>query len=326
MTKNEKTVKKILLILLLIFLMISIAPYFFKLSRSQYEYAAPPFDESRFAELDGIRVHYRLWTPQGDMTGRVMMIHGLGGSAYSWERCVDSLLKEGLLVVAVDLPGFGYSQRRPGTDHSQKSRSRSLWQLAKTVDELEDVTSGDKWILVGHSMGGGTAAAMALSGHDNTKALVLVAGALFDNSNTAGRLLVTYPPAARLARVILEKYALTPERISSFLSSAYGRMPEGEEIEGYLKPLLIPGTSATLIDMIKTSGNVSVDDLKQISVPVLGIWGEDDSWVPLTNAYKIQEYMPHMTLRVIEDSAHCPMETDSDEFNKILVEFIRNIR
>lgn len=322
----KRIFKTILLIFCIIFVVISITPYFIRLSVPQNEYNVLPFEESRFADIGGTKIHYRLWVPEGDINGRVMMIHGLGGSTFSWIQSVDVLVKKGFMVLLVDLPGFGYSDRSPGIDHSQAGRSRILWQLAETVTDYDNDKSEGDWILVGHSMGGGTAAAMAILKQDKTKALVLVAGALFDNTNTAARLLIRYPPMARWARVLLEKYAINPERISSFLSSAYGRTPSADEIDGYLEPLRLPGTSYTMIDMIKTAKNEPVDDLKQLKLPVLGIWGENDTWVPLSNAYRIKEHIPHMSLYVIDDSAHCPMETHPDEFNKILVEHLGSIR
>jgi pimeloyl-ACP methyl ester carboxylesterase len=139
-------------------------------------------------------------------------------------------------------------------------------------------------------------------------------------------LLLRYPPAARWVNILLEKFAFHPARISSFLSSAYGRPPDDMEVYGYLDPLKLPGTSITMIDLINTARNDPPDSFGQIMIPVLGIWGENDTWVPVSQAYRIKEFMPHMTLQIIADSAHCPMETDPDEFAAILLDHIQSIR
>jgi pimeloyl-ACP methyl ester carboxylesterase len=50
-----------------------------------------------------------------------------------------------------------------------------------------------------------------------------------------------------------------------------------------------------------------------------GIWGEKDSWVPITEGERIKNLVESFDLLVIEDAYHCPMETHYNEFNSILL-------
>src|SRR4030095_16933166 len=62
--------------------------------------------EDRFVRIDGHLVHFE----QAGSGEPVVLIHGFGASAYSW-RQVMPVLAESYRVVAVDLNGFGYTQR-----------------------------------------------------------------------------------------------------------------------------------------------------------------------------------------------------------------------
>lgn len=66
-------------------------------------------------------------------------------------------------MASVDLPGFGYSDRNPTYDHSQAHRNEDVWSLPETIDNtLESDLTNRPWNLAGHSMGGGTVAAIAI--------------------------------------------------------------------------------------------------------------------------------------------------------------------
>ncbi len=67
-----------------------------------------PFTGSRFEAVDGITLHYSVWKPAEKKTkGKVLLVHGLGGSTFSWRNNVAALTEEGYFVMAVDLPGIG---------------------------------------------------------------------------------------------------------------------------------------------------------------------------------------------------------------------------
>jgi len=346
LNKKTRTVKKIIIIILTVFIFLNFLPYLLPVSEKEACMTNLPFGESRIDEVDNVLIHSRVWIPKGYIKGKILMIHGLGGSTFSWLKSVESLLDAGFMVVAADLPGFGYSDRTPGLDHSQKTRSKLLWEVVEKIEiELEELTviadsnmeenerglekQGKildfKWNLVGHSMGGGTVAAMGMEKPEKTASLIFVAGAVFDNNPGRGNILFKYPPVQRWVKVILHNYAIHPERISSFLESAYGREPYDYEVTGYLNPLKQSGTSNTMIDMIKTAKNEPIENLAGTKIPILGVWGEDDSWVPKSEGERLIGILPKMQLEIIEEAAHCPMETHPEEFNSIILKFLNEI-
>lgn len=163
----KKWVKRISISLLVLFTIASFTPYLIPIKLYEVN-SDNPFEDSKFININNTKIHYRTKTPDNiDIAKKVLMVHGLGGSTYSWRNNVETLRSNGYLVVVVDLPGFGYSDKSKGINHSQKNRSVLLWSLLKDIDEsLSSEVKDMDWILVGHSMGGGTVAAMTMEKPD----------------------------------------------------------------------------------------------------------------------------------------------------------------
>jgi pimeloyl-ACP methyl ester carboxylesterase len=317
--KNRRWIKALAIVLCICFA-VSIAPYCIPVTTAK-NIASAPFSESAFLETQGVSLHYRVWQPaEGACQGKVLLVHGLGGSTFCWRENIDALVTAGYLVLAVDLPGFGYSDRSRGQDHSQANRSLLLWSLLDSTDSAMqgDMKSG-KWNLVGHSMGGGTVAQMALSNPERTQCVVFVDGAVLTDGRSLG-VLLEYPPVQRWIEVLARNVFFSRDQFAKFLSSAYGRTPSEAEIDGYLDPLLLDGTEGTLIDLTRSATTMEADALKPLSVPVYGIWGEEDSWVPLEEANRLQATLPSMQLMIVPGAGHCPMETHSASFNQFLLQ------
>lgn len=315
-----------LIVLLSLFILLSIIPYFISISSVSVN-ADAAFRESTYLNVDGVTLHFRQWTPPAAaIQGKVLLVHGLGGSTFSWRNNTDYLAENGYLVIAVDLPGFGYSDRNPAVDHSQKERSSLLWALLDHIDQELDQNTGDRgWILVGHSMGGGTVSAMTMDKPARTRGLVLVDGAVFDrDANTAGTL-VLYPPLQQWIKIFFDRRITDEDRFADYLASAYGREPSESEVDGYLAPLKIDGTADSIIELVKTAKNEPIGNLKNSGVPIVAIWGEDDTWIPLAQAKAIIDMLPETELVIIKGAAHCPMETHDQVFNDQLLQFIRSL-
>ena len=319
----RKLIKRIVISLIILFIIMSILPYIFTVQLYDLN-DEKPFKESVYENIEDIKIHYRLYNPLESIAkGKILMVHGLGGSTFSWRNNVKYLEDQGYLVVTVDLPGFGYSDKGQGIDHSQANRSKILWNLLDKIDKsLEENEKELDWILVGHSMGGGAVSAMSMDKPEETEKLVLVSGALFDNNPSRIPDLICYPPIKRAIDVIYSNLVLTNSRIETFLSSAYGRDPSKEEVEEHLIALRLSETPSFIPDFLKTAKSNLIDKLENNKVPILFITGENDTWVPREQYEKLKEIIPRIKLEIIKDAAHCSMETHYEEFNKQLLKFI----
>jgi pimeloyl-ACP methyl ester carboxylesterase len=281
------------------------------------------FDNSHFKTVEGIDLHYRIWMPENDIpVGNVLLVHGLGGSTFSWRNVAPELARHDFLVIAVDLPGFGLSQRRPAFEQSHEGRANIIWELIK------DLSIPGDWHLAGHSMGGGVAAAMALQRPCVTVSLTLAAGLLERDSRFINKLLSRSRMLRNIAGKVINRFFLTRKRVKSFLSSAYGREPTTEELEGYYKPLQLKDTYLTLVNLFKShpSEKGLVDKAVTIDIPALFIWGREDNWVPVSKGGELEEKMPNSRMVIIDEAGHCPMETHPEDFNYYFINFLENLK
>jgi len=325
-----KRLKQALVILLIIIVVLQIVPFLVPLSEYAGTPTIKPFENSYFYEENGEVVHYRLWppaiaestSPYGDAVGKILFVHGMGASTSSFDSNIPAFTEAGYIVVAVDLPGFGYSIRGENLDHSQQHRAELLWKLLNTIDGSAEASIAEMpWHLAGHSMGGGTVSTMATQNPSRAASLLLIDGALSD----AGRPevpILSYPPLARWVMVAMEHVFITENRIESLLMSAYGRKPTDLEVQRYLIPLQQPGTARGAINFVKTSKGTPLTELTKYPGPVLSVWGADDEWVPLSELTAITPFLPQLKTEIISGAGHVPHETHSDLFNVSVLKWL----
>eukprot|EP00171_Calliarthron_tuberculosum_P004751 IDg4751t1 len=106
--------------------------------------------DSRFTTIAGVTVHHKLWAADDadDARHALICMHGFGSSLFSFEQCA-SLLRRTAAVAALDITGFGLTQR-PALRH--------LWRYsppycATLVNALPLRASAKTRVLVAHSMG-----------------------------------------------------------------------------------------------------------------------------------------------------------------------------
>src|SRR5437762_166639 len=131
-------------------------------------------DYSRFAEVDGMRVHYQDAGNAKDPA--VVLIHGFSSSTLVWSRVFLRLADEGVRVIAVDLQGYGYSGKPRNGNYTIEGQARMIVGL---LDKL----GIEQAHIVGSSYGGAVAATCALDYPDRLEKLVLV-GSVTNNEAT----------------------------------------------------------------------------------------------------------------------------------------------
>ena len=267
--------------------------------------------------IDGRRVNYCDYGTARDGSRPVVLVHGLAASWQCWLETIPRLAAEGRRVIALDLPGFGASEM-PREDISIEGYGR-------TVESLCDALDLGQVVVVGHSMGGFTAAEFAIQYPERVERLVLEAAAGISTNNVrrepllAGarligglgtraaaqsRLVATRP---RLRWLALQMVVRHPGRIPADL--VYELLAHSGR-EGF-RPAL---------DAI-----VSYDfreRLSQIQCPTLVVWGAQDMLVPKSDADEYVRVIPDARKVVFDDTGHCPMMERPQTFNDLVVEFL----
>lgn len=137
-------------------------------TKSFFEETQTAFINEDFA-ISGHKIHYI--QTGNDEKPTLFFVHGSPGSWDAFKEYLkDSLLLKKYRMIAIDRPGFGYSNF--GQAEDLQTQSNRINAFLKTKDNRRPI------ILVGHSMGGPVIAKMATLSPDRYKALVIIAGSI----------------------------------------------------------------------------------------------------------------------------------------------------
>lgn len=310
-------IKKILKGLLIIVILLLIIPYFIP---TDYSTKAPekPYENSVFFTTEsGLRLHTQVLYAQGEEKGKILLIHGLMASTFSYRKNITFLSEQGYTVIAVDLPGFGYSDKPSDLKYTQENFAKFLWEMLDDFDMQHNSQSA--WHLVGHSMGASTTLAMALQNQSKIIDITMIAGAVNQGSNSAAFIMGT--PVGAWLKVALRYFMLNKKNFENLLKDVYQKEVPQEAVDGYLKPVLTKGTINGLLQFVKTSKNVTIEEVKNLNLKINLIWGKKDTWVPVENILIIEDIVTVTQTYVFDEAGHTPHETEAD-FNEILLGMI----
>lgn len=269
---------------------------------------------SRFAEVDGVRVHYQEAGP--DNGPPIILIHGFASSTLVWSKVFLEFAAKGFRVIAPDLLGYGYSAKPRDFDYT-------IGAQARMVDRLLDKLGLEQAIIVGSSYGGAIAANIALDYPERVERLVLV-GAVTNNEPTKHLLM-------RLFRSRLIGDILSPLLLGSRLllkrrmKRVYDRRSwvlDDQRIEARHQPLR---TAAAHRAIIRTVRRWDADRIQreahQITQPTLLLWGDNDAEVPLRFGEQLHEAIKDARLIVFRDCGHLPHEEVPQAFTEVVSDF-----
>lgn len=284
--------------------------------------------KGRFITVNGVRTFVQEFGP--DEGEPVVLVHGFGASTYTWRGNAPALAEAGYRVLALDLVGYGLADKRFDLDFSHPAQADFVAAVMEAVG-IERAT------LVGHSMGGNVIAHLAQRRPECVAALVFVDGAVREANSGGGAILglpvqigslAEFPPFQRWGRIAL-LYGLTRERLAATQLTAYYRKeivtPEVEE--GYLQVQKIKDWDLALLGVLRDSGRSALaQPLSIITAPTLIIWGEKDTWVPLTRGQTLHAALPQSELIIIPNTGHLPMEEDAAVFNSAVLEWLGKLK
>jgi 4,5:9,10-diseco-3-hydroxy-5,9,17-trioxoandrosta-1(10),2-diene-4-oate hydrolase len=272
--------------------------------------------EDRYIKVGNLKTRY--WA-LGDKGTAVILIHGLGASADIWMYNVGALAKQHRVYVP-DLVGFGRSDR-PGPSFSPFDYTRFL-------DDFINILNMDRVNLVGQSLGGGIALHYALQFPQKVNKLVLV-----DNAGLGKEVIWTL---RWMSLPLVGELFSYPSRkgVEIFFKLAVRNraLVTKDFVELYYDIFSRPGFQKFFLMLLRQIVNFRgareeildpvMNNLYKITQPVLIIWGEKDRVLPLKQGYLGKEKLPNAKLEIMEGCGHIPFFERSDEFNKLVLEFL----
>ena len=273
---------------------------------------APPraLSPGPFVEAAGVLTRYRRWGASGSP---IVLVGGFLEPTSVWER-VAPLLARRHRVYALDLAGFGYSER---------TGTFTLKAWSDQVRAFLRALAIERPILVGHSLGAGVVAEVAREDPALVRGIVLADGdARRGGAGLPGwaRGLLVDPFRTSLIRLALGSDYV----VKMVLREVYGRHRprlDARELERWRGPFRVEGTEHALAVMASREvQGLDLDEIRAITVPAALIWGERDSSVALSSGRTTAAAL-HAPLAVISGAGHLAMLTDPAPFAAALTRF-----
>ena len=251
----------------------------------------------------------------------LLLIHGFGGSTFGYRNVMEPLAARGWHVIAIDLPGFGLSEKSWGRDYSHKAQA--TFALA-VLDQLKV----DRAVLLGHSMGGNVISWMLTLAPERVAGLAYIDAAVVQpksgvsGSPSFASAFLNVPPVRRIARIAIRN-AFSRETFAELLSSAFAVKSVVNRyglVDGYAASSLLRDWDLALLGIICDGAkNALPETIANLSAvagtpPTLILWGRDDSWVPLTSGEVLRADLPEAEWVVLPGIGHVPFEEDVPAF------------
>jgi pimeloyl-ACP methyl ester carboxylesterase len=271
--------------------------------------------------LDGdqmTEVNYvELAPPNPESAITVLFVHGLSGSWQNWLENLPHFARTHR-VVALDLPGFGHSPL-PTWRISIESYGRLVHRFSEALG------IGD-CVIVGNSMGGFIAAEAAAAEPERFEKLVLVSAAGVSSARLRRR------PAETVARMAtasapflmrLQERGMRRPRVRYATFKGLFQHPERLRREllleqfhnGAGKPGFLPAVQGLI-------GYDMLDQLDEVEVPTLIVWGRNDHVVPPQDAIDYGRHLRNSRTVIFDDTGHLPQLERPARFNRILETFL----
>lgn len=275
-------------------------------------------EHGRFLDIEGVSIYVEEQNPESTQE-MIVLVHGFGGSTFSWRHNAPFFAGQGYRVVSLDMKGFGLSYKDFPSDYSHPAQARLL---AEVLARLEI----DQAYFVGHSMGTSVMLHFAHSSPEKVLGLISVDGAVTLNEGAIyPSALLNFPPFRRIGEVFLTRYG-TKERVSRILRSAYYRQDivTTEVVDGYYNRLVSGQWAQSLLAMTRDmSKNTITFALEDFQFPVLILWGQNDTWVKRTDIGRWRDEIPSAEFHVIPETGHMLMEEDAELFNNMVLTFLQ---
>ena len=268
-------------------------------------YAYLPFEETPtkelatkddlFIKVSSHNIRYRQYLTQEDNSPNLILIHGFGNNLHSW-RSITPLLSTNYNIFALDLPGFGLSDKPTDYDYSNANQ-------AKTIGEFADALNLKAFIVGGHSLGGAIAFHVAMNNNKTTGLVLFNPGIINTGVPEFARYLNLIFPFARVSA----KQFANREFREEFLKRSYHNpsivddqvmdgIMMGSKTEDYLE-----GTSSMLSKFYEVN---EADLMDQVSNPTLIVFGIEDRNKSLKEALQLKNGFKNSKLELIKDAGH----------------------
>jgi pimeloyl-ACP methyl ester carboxylesterase len=278
------------------------------------------------------------WTWQGhkiEYTVRgkgkpLLLIHGFGASIGHWRKNIPVLAEAGYRVFAIDLLGFG------GSDKALLDYSLEVW--TQQIKDFWQEHIQEPTVFIGNSIGG-LISLQAIAEYPEIAAggvLINCAGGLNhrpDELNLPLRVIMgafTKIVSSPVTGKFIFDRIRQKKRIRNTLYQVYrDRQAVTEDlVELLYQPSCDPGAQQVFASVLTApAGATPKELLPKMQHPLLILWGEEDPWTPIKGAKIYQDLAAtnsNVEFYSIPKAGHCPHDEKPEIVNDLIIQWLEN--
>lgn len=263
----------------------------------------------QFVTVNGVSTHFHD-VGAGDP---VLLIHGSGPGVSAWANWQHTVpvLAQGARVVALDLVGYGLTDRPDDVVYSLRTWTDHVWGL---LDQL----GIEKVSVIGNSLGGRIALQMAEDHPERLHRLVLMGAPGVGMEVTDGlKALRAYQPSMDNMRNLLTSYFAVDTSIIT-----------DDLVKIRYEASALPGAHEAYTAMFsdpKHKGNelgITEEQVLAIDTPALIVHGREDKVVPRSIGWGMAQLLPNADLHMFAHCGHWTQIERADEFNQVVADYL----
>lgn len=241
-----------------------------------------------------------------------VLLHAFPLSRKMWKQQIDVLVEADCHVILPDFRGFG--ETPIGSDKT------TMEELANDIRELLDHLEIEKAIIGGLSMGGYVTLNLYRQHPEKFAAMILA-----DTSSLADTEEKREGRFKLIEKTLSQGMQAIVDEMIPHLTSDYTKASNPDLIKQLEKEFLQTDLESAIAALRGMAGRLDhTEMLPEISVPTLLIFGREDRVTNLDGARLLNDKIPNSKLEIIEDIGHYSNLENSNRFNSILVDFVKN--
>jgi pimeloyl-ACP methyl ester carboxylesterase len=253
--------------------------------------------ESKFATLDGAKIHYQSW---GQGSDAFVLVHGWSSNLTAWGYQIPELAKRGR-VIALDLPGHGQSDK--------PQLAYTMDHFAAAIDAVMKDAKVEHAVLLGHSMGTPVVRQFYRKYPKKTLAIVIVDGALRPFGDKATR--EQFMNAFRAPNY--------KDAAPAMFKQMAGMLPADEQERVLASFMNTPQN--VLVSAMESMNDDALFTTDKINVPVLAILAKSPFWPADTEQY-LRSLAPDLEFHMWDGVDHFLHLEKQKEFNAAVIAFV----
>ena len=282
-----------------------------------------PLASIRRVEADGVQVFYR---EAGDASAPViLLLHGFPTSSFMFRELIPCLASD-FRVIALDLPGFGFTEIP-----AERKYSYTFDQLALTIDAFTRELRLNRYVIYTFDYGAPTGLRLAMAHPERVSAIISQNGNAYEEGlgDAWGPIRKYWAEPTAENREVLRKNILTFQ--GTRWQYTYGvAHPESVAPEAYtLDTALLerPGNKEIQLDLfLDYASNVKrypkfQEYFRRSKPPLLAIWGKNDPFFVPAGAEAFRRDLPGAKVQFL-DTGHFALETHVIEIAATMKSFL----